>query len=282
MEEPRSSRWRTLLVRCRMPLVAVSVALLAAAVLAEVSGRVFVAVLVLFAVAMALYVRLATPAGPVVALAAPVEGRWRALNSPTTRVPSHGIHAWAQTYAVDLVHDPGGGARPGFAVLPVARRPEDFPGFGRPVRSPVDGEVVRAVGWWRDHWSRTSPLGLVYLVLESVRELAGPSAILGNHLVVRAGDGTHVVLAHLRRRSLRVRRGDRVVAGQVVAECGNSGNSSEPHLHLQAMDGPSVWTAAARPITVDGRPPPANGELLDVPPPGRHGDGVGRPTGPGG
>jgi hypothetical protein len=265
-----------------MPLVAASVALLVAAVVTDVSGWAFVAVFALFVAAMALYARLATPVGPVVALAAPVDGRWRALNSPTTRVPSHGIHAWAQTYAVDLVHDPGGGARPGIGVLPVARRPEDFPGFGRPVRSPVDGEVVRAVGWWRDHWSRTSPLGLLYLVLESVRELAGPSAILGNHLVVRAGDGTHVVLAHLRRGSLRVRRGDRVAAGQVVAECGNSGNSSEPHLHLQAMDGPSVWTAAARPVTIDGRPPPANGELLDVPPPGPRGDDHGHPTGPGG
>ena len=82
--------------------------------------------------------------------------------------------------------------------------------------------------------------------------------------MVRGEDGTSVVLAHLRRRSLRVGRGDTVAAGQVVAECGNSGNSSEPHLHLQAMDRPSPWIGSARPLRIDGAPPPPNGEALSA------------------
>ncbi len=36
----------------------------------------------------------------------PVVGRWAPVNSPGTRVPSHGLHAWGQTYAIDLVHAP--------------------------------------------------------------------------------------------------------------------------------------------------------------------------------
>lgn len=232
-------------------------------IVAGLSGAPMLAVIGLLVIAFALYFRLGTPVGPTVALISPIDGRWQALNSPSSHVPSHALHAWAQTYAVDFVHDPPDGSRPGFAPLPIARRPEDFPGFGQPVFSPIDGEVVRARAGWRDHWSRTSPLALVYLLAESVRELAGPSGILGNHVVIRADDGTCVVLAHLRRRSLSVAVGDRVGAGQVVGECGNSGNSSEPHLHIQAMDRPSAWVAAARPLTIDGHPPPPDKAYLE-------------------
>ncbi|MBV9095093.1 MAG: M23 family peptidase, partial [Streptosporangiaceae bacterium] len=33
----------------------------------------------------------------------PVTGRWLAVNSPANRVPSHGVHAYGQGYAIDLV-----------------------------------------------------------------------------------------------------------------------------------------------------------------------------------
>ena len=113
--------------------------------------------------------------------------------------------------------------------------------------------MVRAHDAERDHWSRTSPPALLYLVLEGmVRELLGPGRILGNHVVLDLGDGVHAVLAHLRRGSVRVRPGDRVAAaGQPLAACGNSGNSSEPHLHFQLMDHPSVLLAAGLPMAFD-------------------------------
>jgi len=59
------------------------------------------------------------------------------------------------------------------------------------------------------------------------------------------------VLAHLRRGSLRVGPGDRVTAGEQVADCGNTGNSTEPHVHLQLMDHPSVLFAAGLPLRFD-------------------------------
>lgn len=213
---------------------------------------------------LALYSRLGTPRSDAVDLASPIAGRWLAMNSPTSRVPSHGIHAWSQTYAVDLVHDPEEGSRPGMAWWPMARSPRDFPAFGQPVHAPCDGQVVASVGWLRDHRSRTSPPALVYLLLESVRELLGPWAILGNHVVVRRDDGVFVLMAHLRRKSLRVRRGDIVEKGQQVAECGNSGNSTEPHVHLQAMDRESTWIAAGIPFTLDGSDLPPSGEHLQA------------------
>jgi Peptidase family M23 len=200
-------------------------------------------------VAFAVYLRLGTVRRPPVPVALPVAGRWLAHNSPADRVPSHHLHAYGQTYAIDLVHAPEGRHRPGLGWWPPARRPQDFPGFGQPVLAPAAGVVVRAHDRERDHWSRTSPPAMLYLLLEgAVRELLGPGRILGNHVVLDLGDGVYALLAHLRRGSLRVRRGDRVAPGQELAACGNSGNSSEPHLHFQLMDRPSVLLAAGLPL----------------------------------
>jgi murein DD-endopeptidase MepM/ murein hydrolase activator NlpD len=203
----------------------------------------------LLAVAFAIYLRLGTVRRSPVEVALPVAGRWLAFNSPADRVPSHHLHAYGQTYAIDLVHEPAGRRRPRLAWWPPARRPEDFPGFGQPVLAPADATVVRAHDGERDHWSRTSPPALLYLVVEgSLRELLGPGRILGNHVVLDLGDGVYAALAHLRRGSVLVRPGDRVAAGQQLAACGNSGNSTEPHLHFQLMDHPSVLLGAGLPL----------------------------------
>ena len=252
-----------LLSRIRMPLAAAGgLAVLTLAVI-DAPGWARWSATAVFLVGMALYMRVGTPTGQAaVPVTAPVRGPWLAMNSPTSRVPSHGIQAWAQAYAVDLVCDPGDGSRPGWGWWPLARRPAAFPGFGTPVLAPVTGTVVRAQDGARDHLSRTSPPALLYLVVESVRELLGPLGVLGNHVVIRRDDGACVLVAHLRRQSLRVAHGDRVESGATIGECGNSGNSTEPHVHLQAMDRPSVWVAAGLPLLIDGREPPANGHRL--------------------
>ncbi|MFF5721798.1 M23 family metallopeptidase [Streptomyces buecherae] len=183
---------------------------------------------------------------PPVALGAPVRGHWVALNGPATKVPSH-THSLAQTYAIDLVRRP---APEPVWVWPIARRPAAYPAYGEPLLAPADGRVVAAADGQRDHLSRTSLAGLGYLLVEGfVRSLTDPRHILGNHLVLDLGDGTYAVFAHLRRRSLRVAVGERVAAGQPLAECGNSGNSSEPHLHFQLMDGPDLTSAHGLPFT---------------------------------
>ncbi|MCO4747623.1 MAG: M23 family metallopeptidase [Proteobacteria bacterium] len=59
-----------------------------------------------------------------------------------------------------------------------------------------------------------------------------PTAPAGNHVAIELETGTHLLLAHLIPGSLTVTEGDAVVEGQVLGKCGNSGNTSEPHVHI--------------------------------------------------
>jgi hypothetical protein len=55
---------------------------------------------------------------------------------------------------------------------------------------------------------------------------------LGNSVVLALSTGTFLVIAHLKRDSVRVQVGDVVKEGDVIGACGNSGHSSEPHIHI--------------------------------------------------
>jgi murein DD-endopeptidase MepM/ murein hydrolase activator NlpD len=68
-------------------------------------------------------------------------------------------------------------------------------------------------------------------------------AIAGTYLIIALRDsGAFVALAHMRAGSMRVAIGEEVTTGQPVADCGNSGNSTQPHVHVQ------VWTARTCPL----------------------------------
>ncbi len=58
----------------------------------------------------------------------------------------------------------------------------------------------------------------------------------GNHVILDLGGGAWAMYGHLKTGSVRVKAGDRVKAGQVLAQIGNNGNSDMPHLHFQLMD----------------------------------------------
>jgi hypothetical protein len=213
-------------------------------------------------VALALAYRIGAAGGPPVSMGSPVAGRWQAVTTPAEKVPSHGLHAYGQTYALDLVvpHD-GRTSR----WWPITRPPDAFPAFGRPVTAARAGTVVRTTDWQRDHRSRDSLPGIAFVLVEGVlRELLGPVGLLGNHVVLAHDDGTHTTYAHLKKGSVRVEPGERVGAHQVIAACGNSGNSTEPHLHFQVQDLPNPLVAAGLPVTFhdvrDG------GDPVDVPP----------------
>jgi hypothetical protein len=190
---------------------------------------------------------------PELVLSLPFAGLWLAQNSPARRVPSHGVDILGERYAIDFVgvddRRRSAGHRDWRTYL--ATEPaERFVGFGRPILAPADGTVVRVHDGEIDHAGRRSQLALVpYMLGQAGRLRQGVDALAGNSLIIALRDsGAFVALAHLRAGSLRVAAGDEVTAGRHVADCGNSGNSTEPHVHVQAMDSPDLSVARGVPI----------------------------------
>jgi len=55
---------------------------------------------------------------------------------------------------------------------------------------------------------------------------------LGNHVVIELPTGTYLLLAHMKQGSVTVSAGESVTEGQIIGQCGNSGHTSEPHIHI--------------------------------------------------
>jgi len=102
----------------------------------------------------------------------------------------------------------------------IGSRDEDYYCFGQPILAPADGTVVRAVGGYDDN-----PPG----------KPSGDPA--DGNMVVILHENNDVressVFNHLKQNSLKVKTGDKVKQGDVIAECGNSGAGPVPHLHYQ-------------------------------------------------
>ncbi|MBB1056452.1 M23 family metallopeptidase [Dietzia sp. B19] len=183
----------------------------------------------------------------------PFRGRWVVRNSPARRVPSHGTDEFGARYAIDFVMvDDGGRTAPGYPARAVLRPEavESFYAYGQRIHAPVAGTVVAAHDGERDREAGRSQLALIPFALTQLRRVsAGQVGVAGNHVVIAVGpDGPFVVVAHLRAGSVRVRVGDVVDAGDPVGECGSSGNSTQPHVHLQAMDRPDGASARGVPM----------------------------------
>ncbi|QVQ53283.1 M23 family metallopeptidase [Spiractinospora alimapuensis] len=185
-----------------------------------------------------------------VEVAAPVNGRWVSLNSPGSKVPSHGTRAYGQSHAVDILHPSDADSPPMARRGLLPNRPEDYSCFGEPVLAVAPGVVTRATDWQRDHRARnTWPAAIFMLVLEGLlRSFGGFPLIAGNHVVITHDDGTASVYAHLKHRSVLVTPGQRVTERQHIAHVGNTGNSSEPHLHVQLADRPEPGASVGLPM----------------------------------
>lgn len=195
-------------------------------------------------------------------LAYPFAGRWLTQNSPANRVPSHGTNLYGTSYAIDFVpvNDAGRTAPITLRSLMQPEPPANFPGFGRPLLAPVEGVVVAAHDAESDHSAYRGLPSISYALTQRRRVEAGWVALAGNHVLIQNG-GVVVALCHLRQGSVMVRPGQRVRVGDPLGRCGNSGNSTEPHVHVQAIDSPYVQGASAVPVTFSGSLP-RNGEIV--------------------
>jgi murein DD-endopeptidase len=148
---------------------------------------------------------------------APATGHRRSL------IPIGGVPSIAQRFAIDYVKV-GDDNR---TFTGDSLKNASYHAYGQDALAVADGRVVAV----KDSIPENVP-GILSRAVPITLETVG-----GNHVIIDIGGGRYAFYAHLQPGSLRVRLGDRVRRGQVVGLVGNSGNSTEPHLHFHISDG---------------------------------------------
>ncbi|HEX6049977.1 MAG TPA: M23 family metallopeptidase, partial [Gemmatimonadaceae bacterium] len=150
---------------------------------------------------------------------APGSGHRRAL------IPIGGTPAIAQRFAIDYVRV--GDDNKTFTGDQLKN--ESYHAQGAEAIAVANGTVVAV----KDSIPENVP-GITSRAVPITLETVG-----GNHVILDLGAGRYAFYAHLQPGSIRVKLGDRVTRGQVLGLVGNSGNSTEPHLHFHLSDGNS-------------------------------------------
>jgi hypothetical protein len=126
------------------------------------------------------------------------------------------------------------------AYFPDDTKLSHFPTFGAPLYAPGTGLIVTAHDDRQDNEPWTPGF-----TMEEVA--ADPTLMMGNHLIIDHGHGEFSTVGHCRQGSLLVNEGQRVTAGELIAQVGNSGWSAYPHLHYQLTDSPDFLTGEGLP-----------------------------------
>ncbi len=151
-------------------------------------------------------------------LALPFRGQWLVFwGGDRPDVNIHVTHR-GQRRAADLDAVGTGGA----THRGNGKKNEDYYAYGQDVLAVADGTIITAIDGVPDN----TPGSMNAL------------AVFGNVVIIRHTDSLYSAYAHLQPGKLRVKVGEKVKQGAVLGLCGNSGNSSQPHLHLQLQDGP--------------------------------------------
>jgi len=163
----------------------------------------------------------------------PFEGKWTVFNGGVGKGISHSWDILPQRYAYDfIIMDDDGKSFSGDN-----KQLQSYHCYGKDLLAPADGIVVKISNKHRD--SRVTG-AKVYCDTWDIR---------GNFIVIKHAENEFSFFAHLIPGSVTVRKGDKVKQGQVIAKCGNSGNTSEPHLHFQLQTGRSFFASAGLPIS---------------------------------
>ncbi|MSP60194.1 MAG: hypothetical protein EXR72_07595 [Myxococcales bacterium] len=167
----------------------------------------------------------------------PFRGTWTALNAGRDDKNPH-FGNRNQRFAVDwVILDEQGRSHRG-----EGKANADYHAWGQEALAPAAATVVLVVDG----------------IPENVPGQKDGYFIPGNHVALDLGQGEYALFMHLVPGSLKVKVGQRVVAGEAIGLVGNSGNSTEPHLHFQLADKPRLHEAAALPakfhnVILDGK-----------------------------
>ena len=153
-------------------------------------------------------------------LSLPFRGKWLVFWGGDTKELNYHHDTPNQQFAFDFVSvDDTGKTHKGDG-----KTNEDYLAFGREVLPPADGVVVEVINGVRDN----------------VPGSMNPYSAVGNAVLIQHRDNEVSVMAHFKLDSIKVKVGDKVTKGQLIGFCGNSGNSSEPHLHYHLQNTPVI------------------------------------------
>ncbi len=133
----------------------------------------------------------------------------------TTLEQNYHVAEISQQYAYDILQVRDGRSYEGDPKLN-----ESYLVFGKEIIAPCDARVV--------------------LVIDGVPDnepgITNPEQLTGNTIVLQTTADEYILMAHLQEGTIEVEEGEEVRQGQVIARCGNSGNTTEPHLHLSLQN----------------------------------------------
>lgn len=164
----------------------------------------------------------------------PFKGRWFVAQAGDTLNVNQHMSVRAQWLGIDFMKVDG----PSQRALSGKDRPSssDYFSWGQQVLAPADGTVDSVVDGFPDN-----PIG--------TRDPNNPA---GNYVVIATAKDRYAFIAHLQKGSIRVRKGQKLVAGELLGLCGNSGNSDAPHVHMHVQDTPVLNQGNGQEITFKG------------------------------
>jgi hypothetical protein len=180
---------------------------------------------------------------PVVVIGPPLHGErfvsadscCDAVRHTRAALPVNGRVWVTQRYAVDWEQlDASGRIYTG-----PSDKPESYTIFGKPALAVADATVASVTDGQPEQTPGQYPTNISLDKAD------------GNSVILDLGDNRFALYAHLQPGSIKVRRGDKVKRGQVLALVGNSGNSVAPHLHFQVAAGPSSLASNGLPYEID-------------------------------
>lgn len=172
----------------------------------------------------------------------PIQQDWFVFWGGTNELLNYHYEYENQRYAYDLLIMKQGKSYQGDPT-----KNESYYAYGKEVSAAADGKVVKVENGIPDN----VPVGT-----------ANKTKLLGNHVIIDHGNGEYSVTAHLKTDSVKVKVGDQVKRGDIIGLCGNSGNSSEAHIHFQVSNSPEVMDNKAVRIKWEGDVNPTRGEFM--------------------
>lgn len=180
----------------------------------------------------------------------PFSGRWTVVNGGLDQETSHSWDIYPQRYAYDfIILDSEGNSHSG-----EEKDLYSYYCYGKDILAPADGTVVAVYDRFND-----------CRIMGGGQTDTSTPDLGGNRIVIRHAEREFSTLCHLMPGSVTVRTGQTVRRGDVIARCGNSGNTSEPHLHFQVQNTKQFYSSIGLPIRFQSiqRFPVPNYEKMD-------------------